>query len=153
MADKNLAIETIFANEGGYVFNPNDPGGETNFGISKRTYPNLDIKNLTRSEATDIYFRDFWHYDGFTDQDVATKLFDIGVNQGTIIAVELLQRALNIPADGKLGPQTLAYANTAHPATLLRALRIASIRRRFAIVAHNPRTAEFLEGWCIRDAQ
>jgi lysozyme family protein len=46
--------------EGGYVNHPNDPGGETKYGITKRSYPNLDIKNLTRDEAIEIYHRDFW---------------------------------------------------------------------------------------------
>jgi lysozyme family protein len=87
MADFNISIETILTNEDGYVFNPNDPGGETNYGISKRAYPNLDIKNLTRDAAKEIYRRDFWRYDSIVNQDVATKIFDIGANQGPITAV------------------------------------------------------------------
>ena len=44
MAEFSLAIPIVLENEGGYVDDPNDPGGETNFGISKRSYPNVDIK-------------------------------------------------------------------------------------------------------------
>ena len=46
--------------EGGYVNDPNDPGGETNFGISKRAYPNLDIAHLTADDALKIYYNDYW---------------------------------------------------------------------------------------------
>ncbi len=56
----NKAVRIILAHEGGYVNHPADPGGETNMGISKRSYPDLDIKNLTVAMAKEIYFRDFW---------------------------------------------------------------------------------------------
>ncbi len=58
------AMTFIFKWEGGYVNDGNDPGGETNFGISKRAYPNLDIKNLTKDEAKQIYYRDYWEKSG-----------------------------------------------------------------------------------------
>ncbi|MBI5843910.1 MAG: hypothetical protein HZB23_04475 [Deltaproteobacteria bacterium] len=47
------------AHEGGYVNDPADPGGETRFGISRRAYPNEDIKALTRERAAEIYYRDY----------------------------------------------------------------------------------------------
>ena len=50
----------IFKWEGGYCNDPDDPGGETNFGIDKRSHPNVDIKNLTRDEAREIYWREYW---------------------------------------------------------------------------------------------
>jgi lysozyme family protein len=46
--------------EGGYVNHKDDPGGETKYGITKRSYPNLNIKDLSRDEAIEIYRRDFW---------------------------------------------------------------------------------------------
>ena len=46
--------------EGGYVNDPTDPGGETNYGISKRAYPKIDIKALTKHEAVKIYYKDYW---------------------------------------------------------------------------------------------
>ena len=57
--DKFMPI--IFAHEGGYVNDQKDSGGETKYGISKRSYPNLDIKNLTKKQATDIYKVDFYN--------------------------------------------------------------------------------------------
>lgn len=54
------AVEFVLKKEGGYVNHPDDPGGETNFGISKRAYPHLDIAALTRKEAIQIYHEDYW---------------------------------------------------------------------------------------------
>jgi len=56
----NKAIKFILNAEGGYVNHPKAPGGETKYGISKKSYPNYDIKNLTEEEAITIYKRDFW---------------------------------------------------------------------------------------------
>tara|TARA_R100000657_G_C4591809_1_gene50458 strand:- start:11 stop:262 length:252 start_codon:yes stop_codon:yes gene_type:complete len=53
-------IDKVLEHEGGYVNDPNDLGGETNFGVSKKAYPGLDIKNLTRDEAKEIYRKDYW---------------------------------------------------------------------------------------------
>lgn len=54
------AFSCVLQNEGVYVNDPSDSGGETKYGISKRSYPNLDIKNLTLEEAKKIYFCDYW---------------------------------------------------------------------------------------------
>ena len=49
------AFDRLISHEGGYVNDPLDPGGETKFGISKRSYPTLDIAALTREDARAIY--------------------------------------------------------------------------------------------------
>ena len=54
------AFEILIGHEGGYVNDKRDPGGETKYGIAKRSYPNVDVRNLTRAQAVDIYRRDFW---------------------------------------------------------------------------------------------
>ena len=54
------AMNFVGLMEGGYVNDPIDKGGETKYGISKRSYPNLDIKNLTKEQAREIYYKDFW---------------------------------------------------------------------------------------------
>ncbi len=59
--DFKKACDDLIDNwEGGYVNDPHDAGGETNMGISKRSYPDVDIKHLTREDAEEIYYRDFW---------------------------------------------------------------------------------------------
>ena len=55
------AVKEVLKIEGGYVNNPNDRGGETKYGISKRAYPNVDIKNLTLDKAKQIYYNDYWY--------------------------------------------------------------------------------------------
>lgn len=55
-----VACGFVLKHEGGYVNDPDDPGGETNFGISKRYNPNVDIKNLTEREAAEIYLKKYW---------------------------------------------------------------------------------------------
>lgn len=78
------AISFVLAHEGGYVDDPRDSGGETNWGISKRSYPNVDIKNLTRNQAIGIYERDFWMASGSDKLDWPLCLihFNASVNCG-----------------------------------------------------------------------
>lgn len=74
----------VFKWEGGYVNDPNDPGGETNYGISKRAYPNVDIKNLTRQSAQDLYQRDYWDAINGSSLDpaLAAVALDTAINMG-----------------------------------------------------------------------
>lgn len=111
--DFEKAVQIILRHEGGYVDNPADPGGETNFGISKRAYPDLDIKNLTEAEAVEIYRRDYW--DAIRCDEIPDfmrlMVFDTAVNQGRGVAVRYLQAVSGADIDGIVGPQTLARAN------------------------------------------
>ena len=107
------AVTRVLADEGGYVCNPADPGGETNFGISKRSYPDVDVKNLTRDQAVDIYWNDWWLKFCFyrLRGDVAIKVFNLAVVMGAPHAVRCLQRALRAcgasrTEDGELGTPT-----------------------------------------------
>lgn len=106
------AFEIIMSHEGGYVNDPRDPGGETKFGISKRAYPNLDIKNLTLSQAREIYERDYWNACQCNDfpQRARLILFDCAVNQGVKTAIVIYQQSLGVTADGVIGPITIAAA-------------------------------------------
>ena len=56
----DIAFDRLMGHEGGLVDHPNDPGGLTKFGISQRSYPNIDIRKLTREDSKAIYRRDFW---------------------------------------------------------------------------------------------
>lgn len=87
MARPNLfdsVVQDILDAEGGYINDPNDPGGETNFGLSKRANPDLDIKNLTREQAIARYKERYWTpYDLDTQPDAwAHFLFDCYVQHG-----------------------------------------------------------------------
>lgn len=152
MAKFEDAIGTILENEGGLVQNPNDPGGLTNFGISQKSYPNLDIKNLTREQAAEIYQRDFWQFDGVASQPVATKIFDSVVNMGHA-AIKIAQRLVNVVDDGDWGPNTEKAVNLQDPYTFISRYRIGLIQHYLDIVKVNPADAEFLTGWLRRARQ
>lgn len=86
------AFDTVVGEEGGYVNNPNDPGGETKYGISHRAYPDEDIANLTLERAQFLYKRDYWDALGLDDRlpGYALVLFDCAVNNGVNAARVLL---------------------------------------------------------------
>ena len=115
MASFDIAIAKTLGHEEGYVSDPADPSGETNFGISKRSYPDVNIRELTVEQAREIYRRDYWHslYDQLNDQHVANALFDFGVTAGVDEGIRRLQRAVGVQEDGIFGPETLAAVNNA----------------------------------------
>ena len=102
------AFTRLMGSEGGYVNNPADPGGETNWGISKRSYPDLDIKNLTRPQAGAIYLRDFWNVIGDAHPAIKFQVFDFAVNSGVQTAIRKLQSAIGAADDGHWGPLSAA---------------------------------------------
>lgn len=143
-------IERVLAHEGGYVNHPKDPGGETNWGIAKRSYPNVDIKRLTREGAIAIYRRDFWdrvHGDKLPPE-IAFQVFDAAVNHGPGNALRWLQRAAGVADDGVIGPVSLAAIRKAEPADLV--LRFNAARLDF--YASLTTFATFGRGWVRRVA-
>lgn len=115
------AIDVILKYEGGYANNPKDPGGETNFGISKAAYPNVDIKNLTVEHAKEIYKKDYWEFNKIDSFPYYIRLafFDCAVNQGSSGAKRFLQNCLNVTADGVIGPITMKAMHSANGENLL----------------------------------
>lgn len=97
----DLAFDRLLGAEGGYSNDPKDPGGETNWGISKRSYPKVNIKKLTREGAKAIYKRDFWDK---LPAVVRFHVFDFAVNSGVETAIRYLQRAVGVADDGNWGP-------------------------------------------------
>jgi len=110
--------------EGGYSNIAADVGGETKFGISKRSYPDVDIKNLTADAAKGIYWSDFWAplaLDEVSSWRVAAEVFEMSVHGGKRWGVRLTQQALNmffaardqtkLIEDGLMGPKTLGALN------------------------------------------
>lgn len=133
----DAAVSKLIELEGGYVNDPADPGGETQFGISARSYPHLSIGNLTRADAEKIYYDDWWHrwrYYEIQDDDLAAYMLILGVNVGPVRAAKLLQHACIETGgecgivDGNLGDKTLMGVNH-HPAPgwLLDRLRLRAI--------------------------
>lgn len=102
------AFDRLIGHEGGYSNNPKDPGGETNWGISKRSYPAVDIKSLTRDSAKAIYLRDFWTPLGAAHPAVKFQVFDFAVNSGIQTAIRKLQAAIGVADDGYWGSMSAA---------------------------------------------
>lgn len=102
--------EYAIPNEAGYVNDENDPGGETNMGISKRYHPNEDIKNLTRERANAILYKEIWNWNGINKlpKEVRGFVFDHGIRTSPQNAIETTHRALGInPVGDIIGNTTL----------------------------------------------
>ncbi len=171
VTDFDRAVEVVLQHEGGLVDDPDDPGGITNHGISlrflRRVRPGArlgeasggaragpeDVRNLTRSEAIELYRRHFWHRYGYAslwDQRVATKVFDLSVNMGPRGAHVCLQRALRaagerVVEDGVIGPKTTAAVHRTQSDVLL-----AALRSEAAGWYRNRRRPKYIEGWLNR---
>ncbi len=100
------AFTRLIGHEGGYVNNPADPGKETKYGISKRSYPHVDIKNLTLEQAKEIYRTDFWNPIGQAHPAIKFQAFDFAVNSGIQTAIRKLQTAVGTADDGHWGPKS-----------------------------------------------
>lgn len=144
-------INRILSHEGGYVNDPRDPGGETQWGISKRTYPAVNIKALTRDQAISLYKRDFWDASKAAQLPPAVgfQLLDAAVNSGIAQATRWLQRAARVADDGRLGPVSLAAIKASDPNDLV--LRFLAERLEFMTGLKTWQT--FGKGWARRIAQ
>ena len=144
-ANFDACMAEVFKYEGGYVNDQHDPGGETNLGISKRSYPKEDIRNMTRARAAQIYRRDFWDKLRCDELPAGLDLvaFDAAVNSGPARGAKWLQQALGVAVDGKVGLATIGAAkNTYAPAAVLRAV---GFRRAFLKTL--PTWERYKNGW------
>jgi lysozyme family protein len=148
------AVKVILYHEGGYVFDPDDPGGETKYGISKRQFPKLDIKNLTEDEASNIYYS-YYYYPmkiaQIKNDLLGLHIFDMGVNAGISIAIKLIQRLVSVEDDGIIGNITLnAINNYPEQDNLIKGY--VALRHDFydKIIKKNPTLAKYKNGWYDR---
>ena len=122
----NECIEVILNNEGGFQRNPDDPGNwvggfrvgrlvGTKYGIAAKFFPDVDIPNLTREQAKQIYYDHYWKRLGrireINNPEVILQIFDFGVNAGVRLAVKRAQKLAGVASDGRLGPNTVAAIN------------------------------------------
>lgn len=113
----DIAFEAVIGHEAGFQKDPKDPGnyvnGEligTKYGISARSYPKVDIPNLTLEQAKEIYHKDFWLKAKCDIMPIGVDylMFDASINHGRHRANMFLQSALGVIVDGIVGPKTLA---------------------------------------------
>lgn len=167
-------IAELIAIEGGYSADPNDSGGETNYGITIRVARKhgytAPMEDMPRSIAEAIYEQDYWYSPGFYDVStiypaVARELFDTGVNCGVGKAAEFLQISLNalnrqgkdyadIDEDGDVGPATLsaltgyrAKRGASGEPVLLKALNCLQGARYIELSRARQKDENFVFGW------
>ncbi|MFD1341862.1 holin-associated N-acetylmuramidase [Litorisediminicola beolgyonensis] len=157
--------EEIVSREGGYVNDPDDPGGATNFGVTLGTLARLgrdldgdgrvterDVKLLTRAQATEIFILHYFERPGIgrLPEALQASVFDMYVNAGAN-AVTILQRLLNrmgarLVVDGKLGPKSWAAATEIHsraPDHLADAYGIERRNYYFALADRRPASRKY----------
>lgn len=158
----NLANKLTKGYEGGYVNNPNDRGGATNFGITQATYNRYcsqkglqqkDVRLITIKEVDDIYFNDYWIRSSchLMLLPLCVVHYDTAVNFGVSGANKMLQRVLEVEPDGVIGKITLSKIDSFKPIELAQKYISMRMTRRYEIVEHNPTQKVFLKGWLNRD--
>lgn len=152
------SLELVLKHEGGYVNLKSDPGGETNFGVTKRVYDAYrstrgfearSVKQITAQEVTDIYRQQYW--DAVKGDKLPSGLdyavFDYAVNSGSSKAIKDLQRCLGLKlVDGVIGVGTLSACQEADPVDLITAL----CNRRLAFMKGLKTWKTFGKGWTRR---
>jgi len=178
MAQFILAFQKTIENEGGYVNDPDDPGGETYKGVSRKNWPDwlgwicidslkkmgnfpvapktpdeIEIDNQLQYEVKTFYYQNFWipiHGDAIDNQQVAESIFDFAVNAGVETSVELAQKTVGSDVDGAIGPNTLKAINAFDPAHFVAAFAVEKIRKYIRIIAKRPTSKKYFTGWVIR---
>jgi lysozyme family protein len=120
-------LALVLKSEGGWVNNPNDPGGETNLGVTKRVWeewvghPVETMKNLTEAEVAPLYEQKYWRpcYGEVLPRGLDFVVFSMGVNAGPGRSVKLLQSAIGCVPDGIIGPKTRELILASNSATLI----------------------------------
>ena len=122
-------LALVLRSEGGFVNNPRDPGGMTNLGVTKVTYEGYvnrhvdeaEMRSLTPALVAPLYKKMYWDRIKGDDLPVGVDycLFDLAVNSGVGKAGKLLQMALDVPADGLIGPMTLRALENRDPEEII----------------------------------
>ena len=161
--DFNEAFDLTLSWEGGGRLHrhPSDPGGDTRFGLSQRSYPNLDLRALTEEDAAEIAHRDFWmpvRADLLPDP-LRWPVFDMAFNAGPGTSGKLLQRSVNLcrqaqgretflKEDGVVGPKTLAAVGEHDALRLARVFKAYRIEHYLTVA--ETRSPMFIHGWLRR---
>ena len=169
----------IVAREGGFVNDPDDPGGATNFGVTIHTMRRLgldltgdgqvnvaDVRSLTQSQAVDIFIKHYFERPliGELPATLQATVFDMYVNAGGN-AVKILQQLLremgfDVTVDGALGPQSIAAVRRAmqkEPELFVDAYGIARRNYYFRLADRRPASRKYARsraggkgGWIVR---
>jgi len=159
-------LDEIIRREGGYVNHPADRGGPTNFGITAQTLGSwrklgrpataAEVQALMEAEARAIYRQQYITDPGFesiTHPALLHLLVDSGIHSGPKRAVQWLQTALGVTADGVIGPKTRAALAAANPGVLYGKVLGQRLRHLGRMITHDPKQSAFAAGWMNRMAE
>ncbi len=172
MAEFNVALQKTLAHEGGYSNDPDDLGGETYKGISRKAHSHwhgweiiakyksksgfptsLDNDVELQKEVEIFYWTDFWlplKAFKMLTQSTADSVFDFAVNAGIKTSVSLVQSVVGANTDGIIGDQTLAKLNAFDPSHFQAVFTVAKIQYYISIIKKRPASKKYLYGWIIR---
>lgn len=151
----NIINEYLAPNEGEYINDKDDSGGETNMGISKNTHKNEDIKGMTRERANAIFYRDYYKWNGIDKLPYKVRGFivDFGVCSQPLMAIKMTHRVLGIPEGNVIGKTTLdkfkQFTQKDYD-DFLEKYRIEMIKYFNKVVQARPEKKKFLKGWINR---
>ena len=172
MATFNIALPKVLAREGGYVNDPQDPGGETYKGVSRKIHSKwqgwavidsakkqagfpsrLDSDFELQQMLEDFYRINFWDRiqgDMIENQEVAESIFDFAVNAGVGTSATLAQMVVGVESDGVIGKDSLAAINSFDTEHFFAAFTVAKIARYVTIVKKRPTSRKYFYGWVLR---
>ena len=156
----DAAFAQVMKSEGGYVWDKDDAGGETNLGVTigawgaylGRVIQPGEMKALTQEQVKPFYKAMYWDKVGGDKlpPSVAYAVFDFAVNAGVSRAAKFLQRAVGAVDDGVVGSGTLGMVAKADPAKLLQNFASQKIAFYTDLAQRNPSQQKFLKGWLAR---
>lgn len=158
MADIKKLRPFILRWEGGFVNDPLDRGGATNKGVTLNTFKHFfgadktvyDLMNITDEQWLAILRECFWKpwkADQIKNQSIANICVDFAWASGTITAIRKVQKVLDLDADGKVGPKTLAMLNHREAEKVFDTIKKERLRFVDAICQANTSQVRFLRGW------
>jgi lysozyme family protein len=120
-------LDLVLQSEGGWVNNPQDPGGETNLGVTKAVWeeyvghPVKTMKDLTKDDVAPLYELKYWRpcYCEVLPRGLDFVVFSMGVNAGPGRSVKLLQQSIGCVPDGVIGPRTRELISSSNGTTLI----------------------------------
>ena len=172
MADFSQALKKVLQREGGYVNDPDDPGGETYKGIARKInskwdgwtiidiahkksgFPaNLESDTDLQEKISSFYNVNYWdriNGDKISNQEVANSIFDFAVNAGVSVSSSLAQMVVGATADGVIGNQSIEKINAFDSEHFLASFTVAKIARYISIIKNRPSSQKYLYGWVRR---
>jgi lysozyme family protein len=172
MANFETALQRVLQNEGGYVVDPSDPGGETYKGVARKMnstwkgwieidiakkqpgFPgNMERNTVLQEMIHDFYKINYWDRVGantIENESVAFAIFDFAVNAGVGPSASLAQKVVGAKTDGVIGPVTVEALNKFDPEHFIAAFTVLKIARYITIVKNRPESKKYFFGWVSR---